>query len=180
MIKHLSDLVKSLPTSVIQLLIKSLILFIVWKLSYEIYLKPNRILDKPLTNSIAFSVIKILRYQFPESKFEIKQEYKKAAIMYNGKRALGVGDNCNGLELIILYISFIIIMPTSGSRMTFFLIGGTLGILIINIIRVGMLSILSIKNSVYTDFAHHFLFKLIVYAAIFGMWLLYKREKNEN
>ena len=50
---------------------------------------------------------------------------------------------------------------------------GFLGILVLNIIRIIALSMIYYHKPQYLDFNHKYTFVIIVYGAIFGLWVLW-------
>ena len=100
--------------------------------------------------------------------------------MINGRKVVGIADPCNALELYILFIGFLICVPTTTKRFILFSLGGIAVIFVLNILRcAGMIWVNIHRNEVF-DFAHHYLFKLIVYAAIFGGWVWYSKYLTKH
>lgn len=159
---------------------KSLLIFVVWKLSYHLYLGPHKTIDRPLTNFTAKSTSYFV--SFFEKKNTISwqignlppaNEFYKATIFFNGQRALGIADPCNALELFILFIGYLICFPATIKRFIIFTVFGCLVIFFLNIVRCSCMFWLNIYKSNWFHFAHHYAFKLIVYSVIFTGWYLY-------
>lgn len=175
------------PLEVKFFLLRSFFLFILWKSIYILYLGYERILDKPLTNLVGahtawtlnvFSGDKIFTTREVISIREFEGQYQVAPVSLvqkKGKKLLAIADGCNGLELFILYIGFLIAMPASIKRRVLFLLTGAVLIHIVNILRCVGLCVLAINSSVHFDFAHHYLFKIIVYGTIFLLWVQFMR-----
>lgn len=162
-------------------LIKALLLILIWKLSYNLYLMPHGTIDKPLTAITTATTVGYLSlfYEKQELSWNYATDYS-ASISLSGKPVIGITSGCNALELYILYAGFIICMPTNFKRMALFIILGTIGIFILNFLRCSGMFWLQLYNKEWFDWAHTYIFKAIVYAAIFGTWVWYCRKINNN
>jgi len=175
------------PKALKSFLVKALLLIIVWKAAYFLVLKPYRVIDKPLTNITTVCTIKFMQLWYPNSTFswfgstpETRKDQYATAIYKDDKRVLGVADPCNALELHILYLGFLVCLPTNGKRLFAFAAGGIIIIFFLNVLRCSAMMQLSIQHSKFFDFAHHYFFKLIVYAAIFGGWVWYSKKVSHE
>lgn len=171
------------PPQLRRFVIKALLLIIIWKLSYHLYLQPHRTIDQPLTAITTATTVGVLNLFYKNQELswiDAKDNLSAAYINLDGRRSLGIGDGCNGLELFVLYAGFIFCMPTNFKRAAIFIIAGIVGIFILNILRCCGMFWFSLHKKEWFDFAHHYAFKIIVYAAIFGAWVWYSRKINHN
>lgn len=186
----LKSLKKDIPLPIRLFLGKALLFFIVWKIIYSLFLYDSKVLDYPLTKHVGEASTLFLNNSFFLSGFTtervlISEEssiIESSEIYHNGNLVLYIADACNGLELMVLYIGFIICMPSKFWRKILYIILGILFIDLINILRCSGLIYLREYFHAYFDFAHHYLFKAIVYGATFIMWMVYSRKislKNE-
>ncbi|MFZ9718713.1 MAG: exosortase/archaeosortase family protein, partial [Chitinophagaceae bacterium] len=67
-------------------------------------------------------------------------------------------------------------MPASWKRKVIFAFTGAIIIHFVNLIRCVGLCALAINASVHFDFAHHYLFKIMVYSTIFLLWVQFMRK----
>ena len=186
----ISDLKKywvDIPSAVRSFLVKAVLCFLIWKVTYHLYIKPHRLLDVPLTVQTASNTQQVLAFIYPEKQFTNKEvithnksDFFGISIMANGKKVITVLDPCNALELYILYVLFIICLPSNWKRMLLFISLGIVGIYLLNIARCAVLGMLNINRSLYVDFAHHYLFTMVVYIAIFAGWALYINKTTLN
>ena len=88
-----------------------------------------------------------------------------------------VADPCNALELYVLYLGFLFSFPASLKRVLLFSIVGIVVIYSANIIRLAALASMNIHRIKAIDMAHHYVFKLIVYGLIFGLWVLFTKKQ---
>lgn len=178
---------QEIPASVRKFLITSIILFTIWKVCYHLYLKPTRLIDIPLTVQTANNTQQLLQAIYPNYNFTNEQRLPKEKIdffgvyiMKDSKKIIGIFDPCNALEVFVIYIGLIICLPSNFKRMALYIVLGIVGLYILNILRCTVLGILNINRSVYVDFAHHYLFTMVVYIGIFLGWASYiKQSTNE-
>lgn len=91
---------------------------------------------------------------------------------------VSIEDGCNGLELMVLYIGFIVCMPATLKRKVIFGIIGPLLIYVVNVLRCAGVAYIIIYYPKFADFAHHYVFTFVVYGFIIGMWLIFSKKLN--
>jgi exosortase/archaeosortase family protein len=190
-LQYYHSFINETPPTIRAFLRNALIVFALWKLTYLFILLDDRILDRPLTNHVGAGTVWFLNYCTPLDGFSaipvIKQEAfdgqlqirEVSQVIHQGKDILLIADGCNGLELIVLYIGFIICFPSSILKKIIFILLGIGIIDLSNIIRCGGLVFL--KRYYGYDlfqFAHHYGFKITLYSIIFMMWVLFTKNKK--
>jgi exosortase/archaeosortase family protein len=171
---------KTLPVLVRLFLIKAITIFVIWKLLYLTLLHPLRVPDSQLTHLTAYSTAEVYSVFNKNTIVSIREELKEkqllSVIYVDGKRAVGIADSCNGLELYILYLGYLFCINTRRKRLFAFSMIGIVGIFVLNTFRCYGLCLMSLSNSSFTDFAHHYFFKIIIYGAIFFTWVQYSKS----
>ena len=168
-----------IPPVVKRFLLRALIIFICWKLLYHPFLFPVRVPDKQLTHitaDVTAWVYKIIIGGEISITETPRGEFPKAIFYINGQRGIGIADPCNGLELYVLYIGFLFCLPQPKKKMLLYITGGLAVIFVLNILRCVALAWLNLHDYAVADFAHHYLFKMIVYGVIFYLWVLYSKK----
>ena len=101
-------------------------------------------------------------------------------IFYNNKPTINIADPCNGLEFLLLYAWFILVMPGTLRRRIIFLAGGLLLLHLSNLLRCwGLVEIYRQYRHSF-DFAHHYLFKIIIYGLSFLLWYWYLKALKQQ
>jgi exosortase/archaeosortase family protein len=178
---------KAIPRPVQLFLLKALVLFVVWKGVYLLFLLPARVLDGPLTLAVgkgtAATLDLMTRSQDFTSKDALRFEPEGRAHFYHvqeidasGERALSIADVCNGLELIVLYIGFILCFPAKAWRQVIFILSGTVLIYLVNLVRCAGLILIYLHSPALLDFSHHYLFTFMVYSVVFFLWYIYSHK----
>jgi exosortase family protein XrtF len=178
------------PIAVRRFILRAVAILIVWKLLYLIFLLPSRVFDRPLSHSVAMGTIWVLNTTTHSHDFINKSETGNIPtdngfaptplenIYYHGRNIVSIEDGCNGLELIVLYIGFIVCMPAVMKRKIVFSIGGSVLIYVANVIRCAGVAYIILYYPKYADFAHHYVFTFIVYGLIIALWLIFSKKLN--
>ncbi len=178
-------LLKQIPRPVLIFLSNALIAFIIWKALYLFWLQPIQKPDRFLVKNIAAQTCRVLNFFLsghPYSAISATVLFRDGdytqlvwvgKVFYNGNSVLSIHPFCDGLELMVLYLGFIICFPSSLKRKVWFSILGVISIYGINVLRcIGLVII--VNNSdlrKWFDFAHHYLFVIVVYGLIFLLWI---------
>lgn len=173
-----------LPSAVKKFLLRSLLIFLIWKLLYHLILFPVRIPDKQLTNVTTYLTQQLLFINYPKATVTIESKdvpLPRNIIYLNNKKVVGIADGCNGLELYVLYVGFLIAFSGSFKKVMQYAILGTLIIFVLNTFRSYAITLLNIYGSSLTEVAHHYFFKLLIYGIMFLLWMRFTKttEKNE-
>lgn len=169
-----SKIKNAIPENIRPFLLRAAILIAAWELLYNFVLKPSGIPDDQLTRIVQVGAMKLLSF------FYTNVGEDENVIILNGSRAVSIARQCNGLELIVLYLGLLFCLPSSPKRMILFGTVGVLVIYILNIIRTAMLAVMYDINHSMTDFAHHYVFKIVIYAVVFLGWVLYMKKPKQH
>lgn len=179
---------RSIPRPVISFLVKAIVLFVAWKILYLSFLLPKRILDEPLTRGIGFSTVAVLNGLPGKTLYHGRTipdtldvdggvfRGNVVGIYRNEEKTLTVADACNGLELMALYVGFIICFPAPLKRKLIFGVVGCGLICLLNILRCAALVGIFVHYRSYLDFSHHFAFQIIIYLFIFLLWYIFSKK----
>ncbi|WP_248722999.1 archaeosortase/exosortase family protein [Seonamhaeicola sp. ML3] len=195
MINNLKSVIAKVPKNIKLFLGKAFILFIAWKLIYSLFLYNSKYLDHPLTTHVGEASVFLINQLGDLEGYTTKRvtdvyningnvvNEESSAIYHNDRMVLHIANACNGLELMVLYIGFIICMPSSFLRKLLYIVVGILILDMINILRCTGLIYLREYYHVYFQFAHRYLFNAVTYTATFILWVVFSRKisfKNEN
>jgi exosortase family protein XrtF len=90
-----------------------------------------------------------------------------------GETVIEVFEGCNGINVIIVFLAFIIAFQGNFKLFVQFLFGGILLIYIINLLRIIALYCVALKFPDALYFFHKFFFTGIIYLIVFGLWYLW-------
>ncbi len=183
-VKEFKETYKEIPREVKRFLKRALLIFVIWKLLYGFFLYPSRFPDKQLTHLISAGTEQILSKIYPDMNFMVgetceldsdKQFFCYDYVMMGHQKIIVIADGCNGLELIALYAGFLFCIPAAIGKMTAYTILGIAMIGICNILRCAGLAWMNFHHYTLTGLAHHYVFKVVIYGLIFGVWIFYSR-----
>jgi exosortase family protein XrtF len=105
----------------------------------------------------------------------IKEDSKEPffTLYYHQKGLVRIIEGCNGVSLIILFVSFIMAFSGNLKNTLLFVFGGSLLIYVLNVFRIAVLSILIYHFPDKTHLLHGVLFPLIIYSAVFILWIVW-------
>ncbi len=172
MIEKLKSFVKQ-NIELIRFLGSAFLLLLIWVLGSAFF--PSTIADmhyfiiRPQADISAF-FLRLFGY-------ELLQDYMvngcEARLVFSGSGSICIGSGCSGLELFLLFFGFIMLMRGRLKDKLWFVPLGFIGILVLNIIRIIALSMIYYHHPEYLEFNHKYTFVIIVYGAIFGLWVLW-------
>ncbi len=162
----------------IKLFLLKLVIFIVsWEALYVFVLKPLRVPDKFLTTQLTKAVTFCLNLS-ASGVHTWKPEEGKASclIQKEGRTVLVIFDDCNGFDLFIIYLAFIILLPYPLKRKLLFSFVGLLAIFVGNVVRcIGLYGLYAHYRAMF-EFNHHYVFTIVMYLIIFYGWVLYTKK----
>jgi len=179
-----------IPTEVQTFLKRALVIFIVWKLLYTFILFPSKTPDTQLRNATSWGTVQLLKWKFPQNIFLIEhragtdklsgEEINSDIILKNNRKIIGIADPCNGLELYILHISFLFCFPAGIIKIITYILAGSAIIYVANILRCYFIALMNMERFNLIEVAHHYVFKIIMYAVIFGLWVLFLKTNKQQ
>lgn len=152
-------------------LVKALIIYIVWFLTYDYVIEPNGSVDRWLNKVVGVQSSFVLRMIGYDS--DTVPGNHQTVLRINKTGMVGVGNPCNGLELFVLFSGFIICFPGSRKFKYWYIPLGIVIIHIANVLRSTSLALIQLHDPASLDFNHHYTFTVIVYAIIFGLWMFW-------
>jgi exosortase family protein XrtF len=91
-------------------------------------------------------------------------------LFFHQKGIIRIVEGCNGISLIILFISFVVAFSGNLKNTLLFVFGGSLLIYILNIFRIAGLIILIYRFPSQLHLLHGVLFPLVIYSVVFILW----------
>lgn len=137
----------------------------------------------PFTHWVVEQVAQIAKWQGYEVVIEENAHlnYAKTAeeqtfdtLIFNDIRAIAVEEGCNGLSVMILFVSFVLAFGGNFQRLLWFIPAGLLLIHLSNLIRLYLLAILKVDfEGQYFHFFHKYGFTAVIYLSVFLLWYVW-------
>lgn len=178
-------MLEKLKHPIVILLIKFALLYILWFLFYDVWLRSPHTMKTPdgivteqtsaldewiikTTTQVSVSVLSVLGNE----------------VFYDGFRTLGiegsgglwVGDSCNAITLIALFAGLIICLSGIWWHKLIYIFAGSILIWLLNVLRLVFLAIIDTESRVLTEFNHTYTFTLLVYAVIIFLWFFWIKK----
>lgn len=113
---------------------------------------------------------------------EIADSPRKATVyIQEGARAvLGVYEGCNGINVMIVFVSFLLAFGPFRIELAWFIPLGLLIIHITNLARIVLLFFVSIKLPRYFYVTHKYFFTASIYVIVFVIWIWWVRRYTQK
>lgn len=110
-----------------------------------------------------------------ETDFYIKQISNTSYIMfyYNQQSVARMIEGCNAISVIILFASFVISFSGKWKTTFLFILGGSIFIYILNVIRIALLCLALYRFPEYQSLLHEIIFPLFIYGVVFFLWVVW-------
>ena len=104
----------------------------------------------------------------------VPHEIKPTVLIINDSRSLlSVYEGCNGINAMVVYLSFLLAFPVRSKKVIWFAPMGLVLIHTFNIARIVMLYwvVQSLPNLYY--FTHKYIFTAVIYLVVFLLWYIW-------
>lgn len=104
-------------------------------------------------------------------------------ILYQGKAIVAVYEGCNGINVMIIFITFLIAFGPRTKALLWFIPAGILILHVMNLFRIGLLFLVALYRPSYLYFSHKYLFTAFLYGVVLILWLIWVRyfsKRNTN
>ena len=187
-LQGLKEAWRSLPAGASAFLKRATLLFVAWKLLYVLVLLPTGEPDRWLVRVLGESTARTLNLFKGEGHYRVRHVEKPSALeavgpeswayVYRpGHRAdIGIATPCNGLELMVLAVGFILCFEGGGwRRKALYVAASVVVVFAVNVVRCSLLTVVKTDHPVWFEFAHKYLFNLAGYGFVFLIWMRYLR-----
>jgi exosortase family protein XrtF len=163
-------------------LLKFGLIFGIGSFSYSYYINTFHTQDPPIadpfTEFIAdhtFKTIKALGYT--AERWNPKTE-PTVGIYIEGfeNQSIGVYEGCNGVNVMILFVAFIVAIGGSFKKMAWFIPAGIVAIHLFNIVRLAGLTVLATLSEGAFHFLHKYAFTAVIYAFVLVLWMIWVKK----
>lgn len=156
-------------------LFKFLSFYVLFTLVYKFYLTQFNS-DKnevdTITNFVANRTVDFLSF-FGDSGCVNHEKEASLKIYFNGKYIARIIEGCNVVSVVILFAAFIFAFSSTVKKTFLFICGGVLLLFVLNIIRIGLLSLSMFYYPEYEEFLHDIVFPLTIYGIVFLLWIFW-------
>lgn len=156
-----------LDKKIVYFLFKALLLYIVWYGLYDLWLAKVGWLDRFFIDSIISSSELLLNiFNYPIFIYD-------QVIGIDGSHGVYIGAPCNGVDVMALFLGFIILFKGKFTDKLWYSALGLLVIHIANVLRVFILILLAFYYPDKLDFNHKYTFTILMYLLVFMGWVIW-------
>lgn len=148
-------------------------LYIILSLLYGLYINSYVPDTDPVTVEVARQTSVVLEW-FGEPNYTYAEDHRTGVrITSPTENVLSVYEGCNGLNVFIIFFSFLMAYGKPRKALWWFIPLGMVVIHVFNLARIGLLYHVTLYYPDYTYFTHKYLFTAIIYGVVFLLWLLW-------
>ncbi len=125
-----------------------------------------------ITRLVASHVEKVLQV-FDSNSAVVYDNKTKISILMHQKEVARIIEGCNAISVVILFVSFVMAFAGRLSTTLFFLLGGSVLMYVLNVIRIAVLSVLLYRFPAYEHLLHGVIFPLFIYGVVFILWFIW-------
>ncbi|PKB16012.1 exosortase family protein XrtF [Flavobacterium sp. 5] len=126
-----------------------------------------------ITQVVAKNSEKVISWFFMRVQSESVVSEPFVRMYFQNQYIVRIVEGCNGISVIILFISFIVAFSGSLKNTLLFIFGGTVLIYILNVLRIAVLIVLMYYFPEKTHLLHGVLFPVIIYGIVFILWVIW-------
>ena len=97
----------------------------------------------------------------------------------NGKYLAFISEGCNGISIMILFISFIIAFANRFKTTLFYILCGSVLIYVSNLIRIVIITIALYHYPWREEILHNVIFPGLIYSMVFLLWMFWVYRFNK-
>lgn len=129
-----------------------------------------------ITKVVAQHTEKLISWFFMRVQAESVVNEPFVRLYFQNKYIVQIVEGCNGISVIILFISFIVAFSGSLKNTLLFIFGGSLIIYVLNVIRIALLVVLIYYFPEKKHFLHEIFFPAIIYGTVFILWIIWVKK----
>jgi exosortase family protein XrtF len=126
-----------------------------------------------VTTGVALNVQQVLGFFDADSSVNQEKLVSSFTVVYHQVSVAQIVEGCNGVSVIILFVSFVVAFSGHWKSTLLFIFFGSLFIYILNVFRIAVLSILLFYFSEQTHLLHGVIFPLFIYSVVFVLWVFW-------
>ena len=161
-------------------LAKFLVIYLAGNIIYGLYVESYDNAPDGLTRIVTAHTSFLLGIAGYDVSFETVPAMPKVSMKEAGDVVLYVFEGCNGLNVAIVFIAFLFAYGGPAKWFAFFLPVGLLLIHLFNLLRIGLLYHLALKNSAQFYYYHKYFFTATLYLVVFGLWIVWVMWNNDK
>jgi exosortase family protein XrtF len=154
-------------------LLKYVVVYVVLNSLYALLVSVYNPAPDPVTIAVSNQTAFILEAFYSNVTTEVSGNYPSVPLALGGKQIVDVYEGCNSINVMIVFIAFIVAFKGPLKASLAFLLIGLVIIYLVNLLRVSALFYVAINFPASMYFFHKFVFTGGIYAIVFALWYVW-------
>lgn len=153
-------------------LAKFLGLYVIGNVAYGLFVEAYEFAD-PITRWVTSQCAHTITILSSAVSVTDGQATPTVSIVQQGAVVLSVYEGCNGVNVMIIFIAFLVAFGGPYAKLLWFAPVGLLLIHLVNLLRIDLLFFVSRDYEEYFYYVHKFFFTIILYLVVFALWAVW-------
>ena len=153
-----------------------MLVYIVLTIIYKLYLQysdGSKFYPDYFTNLVSIQSEALLNAFGYQTLILPHEDEPSMKLFLNGKLLVRIIEGCNGISVIILFLSFIAAFSRKLKITFIYMLSGSVLLYTVNLLRIVILTIGLYHYPEYNDVFHSVIFPLIIYGLVFLLWIFW-------
>jgi exosortase family protein XrtF len=160
-------------------LAKYIVLYVALNSLYAWFVESYKPDPDPITVMVTKHAAALMTIFDEEVSYRVAPATPNIPLLKNNQTVVEVFEGCNSINVILVFVSFIIAFQGNTKLFLLFFIGGTTLIYLVNLLRVIALYLVALHFPQALYFFHKFLFTGAIYALVFALWYYWTIKVKE-
>jgi exosortase family protein XrtF len=159
---------------------KFLLIYLVGNLVYGFFIESYEKVPDPITRFVTEQSASALNLVAYNAATERHPSEAKVMLKNDGLVVINVFEGCNGINVIIVFVAFLIAYGGPPKSVLLFAFGSIIIIHIFNLARITYLFFLALSNSASFYYYHKYFFTATLYGVVFLLWAIWVLKFAKN
>jgi exosortase family protein XrtF len=160
-------------------LLKFVGLYLVLNVFYGMYVTSFNPRPDPVTRWVTEQTGALLSWVNHPTQTIHQLKKATSTIRHHGHAIVSVYEGCNGVNIVIIFISFLFAFGPYIRKMIWFIPLGILIIHFFNLVRIAGLFLITLYKPQWTYFLHKYLFTAFIYVVVFLLWFWWVNQYSK-
>jgi exosortase family protein XrtF len=155
-----------------------LIVYVAGNVMYGLFVQYHHPRPDPATVAVTGQSVRLINWFEGGREVSILELDSRVAMVEQNNIIVRVFEGCNGLNVMIVFLAFIIAFSGWRTQILVFVLVGISVIHAMNLTRIILLFYLAKENSPYFYYFHKYIFTSTIYAIVFLLWVVWIYRSN--
>jgi exosortase family protein XrtF len=148
-------------------------IYLVGSLLYGLYITSYEPTVDPVTRVVSEHAAAVLTaLGHPAAAYD-QPDQPTTSLVYQGRAVVSVYEGCNGINVLIIFLGFLIAFGPVQRAMIWFIPAAVITIHLANLARIALLFWVALYRPHYLYYTHKYFFTAAIYAIVFCWWVLW-------